>query len=148
MPYLIRIGEGLRTPRHRVRGVELAGRVTAVGRNVTRFRVGDEVFGGSEGSFAELTATTEERLERRPAALTWEEAAALHVAGMTALQGLHEKAGLQKGQRVLINGAGGGVGTCAVQIAKWIGAHVTAVTRTASVELVRSLGAGSGGHRP
>jgi NADPH:quinone reductase-like Zn-dependent oxidoreductase len=124
-----------------VRGVDLAGRVLAVGARVTRFHVGDEVFGGTDGSFAELAATTEDRLARKPSALTYEEAAALHVAGMTSLQGLRDKAQVQAGQRVLINGAGGGVGTYAVQIAKWLGAHVTAVTRTESVDLARSLGA-------
>ena len=140
-PYVLRIMMGLRTPKDRVRGVDLAGRVVAVGGGVTRFRVGDEVFGGADGSFAELAATTEERLARKPAALTYREAAALHVAGLTALQGLRDKARVQAGQLVLINGAGGGVGTYAVQIAKWLGAHVAATTRTESVDLVRSLGA-------
>jgi NADPH:quinone reductase-like Zn-dependent oxidoreductase len=141
MPYVLRLGLGLRTPKDRVRGVDLAGRVVGVGARVTRFQIGDEVFGGADGSFAELTATTEDRLARKPSAFTYEEAAALHVACMTSLQGLRDKARLQAGQRVLINGAGGGVGTYAVQIAKWLGAHVTAVTRTESVDLVRSLGA-------
>lgn len=141
MPYLVRMGEGLRTPRNRVRGVDLAGRVVAVGRDVTRFKPGDEVFGGTNGSFAEYTATTEDRLARKPAGLGFGEAAALHVAGLTALQGLRDKAQLQPGQRVLVNGAGGGVGSFAVQIARWLGAHVTAVTRTESIDLVRSLGA-------
>lgn len=141
MPYLLRIDEGLRKPRHRVRGVDLAGRVVAVGRHVTQLQAGDEVFGGGDGSFAEFTATTEDRLARKPSAFTFEQAAALHIAGMTALQGLRDKAQLQLGQSVLINGAGGGVGTCAVQIAKWLGARVTAVTRTENVALVRSLGA-------
>lgn len=140
-PYLLRLMMGLRTPNDRVRGVDLAGRVVAVGARVTRFQIGDEVFGGTDGSFAELTATTEDRLARKPSAFTYGEAAALHVAGMTSLQGLRDKARLQPGQRVLINGAGGGVGTYAVQIAKWLGAHVAAVTRTESVDLVRSLGA-------
>lgn len=140
-PYLLRTALGLRTPKDRVRGVDLAGSIVAVGARVTRFQIGDEVFGGGNGSFAELTATTEERLARKPSALRFEEAATLYVAGMTSLQGLRDKARLRAGQRVLINGAGGGVGTCAVQIAKWLGAHVTAVTRTESVGLVRSLGA-------
>lgn len=142
MPQVLRLGLGLRTPTDRVRGVDLAGRVVAVGSRVTRFQIGDEVFGGADGSFAELVATTEDRLARKPSAFTYEEAAALHVAGMTSLQGLRDKARLQAGQRVLINGAGGGVGTYAVQIAKWLGAHVTAATRTESVDLARSLGAG------
>lgn len=141
MPYLLRIDEGLRKPKHRVRGVDLAGRVVAVGDHVTQLQAGDEVFGGGDGSFAEFTATTEDRLARKPSAFTFEQAAALHVAGMTSLQGLRDKAQLQPGQRVLINGAGGGVGTCAVQIAKWLGARVTAVTSTENVALVRSLGA-------
>ncbi len=141
MPYLIRIGEGLSKPRNPVRGVDLAGRVVAVGKNVTRVQVGDEVFGGGEGSFAEFTATKEHRLAPKPSSFSYEEAAAIHVAGMTVIQGLRERAQLQAGQTVLINGAGGGVGTFAVQIAKWLGAHVTAVTRTDSVALVQSLGA-------
>jgi NADPH:quinone reductase-like Zn-dependent oxidoreductase len=140
-PYALRIMMGLRTPNDRVRGVDLAGRVVAVGAGVTRLGVGDEVFGGADGSFAELAVTTEERLAHKPPALTYGEAAALHVAGLTALQGLRDKARLQAGQRVLINGAGGGVGTYAVQLAKWLGAHVSATTRTESVDLVRSLGA-------
>lgn len=140
-PYLIRMGEGLRKPRYAVRGVDFAGRVAAVGNQVTRVKPGDEVFGGSNGSFAEYTATTEDRLAPKPRAFSYEEAAALHVAGMTALQGLRDRAQLRAGQRILINGAGGGVGTFAVQIAKWIGARVTAVTRTENVDLVRSLGA-------
>jgi NADPH:quinone reductase-like Zn-dependent oxidoreductase len=138
---VLRIMMGLRTPNDRVRGVDLAGRVVAVGAGVTGLRVGDEVFGGADGSFAELAATTEERLAHKPPALTHGEAAALHVAGLTALQGLRDKGRLQAGQRVLINGAGGGVGTYAVQLAKWLGAHVSATTRTESVDLVRSLGA-------
>jgi NADPH:quinone reductase-like Zn-dependent oxidoreductase len=124
-----------------VRGVDLAGRVVAVGSRVTRFQIGDEVFGGADGSFAELATTTEDRLTRKPSTLTYAAAAALNVAGLTALQGLRDKARVQPGQRVLINGAGGGVGTYAVQIAKWLGAHVTAATRTESVDLARSLGA-------
>ncbi len=140
-PYVLRLMMGLRTPTDRVRGVDLAGRVVAVGTGVTRFRVGDEVFGGADGSFAEYTVTTEDRLARKPSAFTYGQAAALHVAGMTSVQGLRDKARVQPGQRVLIVGAGGGVGTYAVQIAKWLGAHVAAVTRTESVDLVRSLGA-------
>lgn len=140
-PYLIRLSEGWRRPRHAIRGVDLAGRVVAVGSAVERFAPGEMVFGGSDGSFAEYTVTTADRLARLPAGWDPGEAAALHVAGMTALQGLRGKAGVRPGQRVLINGAGGGVGTCAVQIAKWLGAHVTAVTRSESIEMVGSLGA-------
>jgi NADPH:quinone reductase-like Zn-dependent oxidoreductase len=141
LPYFIRAFEGLRSPRQAIRGVDLAGRVEAVGAEVTGFRPGDEVFGGTSGSFAEYTATTPDRLALKPAGLTHGEAASLHVAGLTALQGLRDKARVRAGQRVLVHGAGGGVGTFAVQIARWLGAHVTAVTRTESVELVRSIGA-------
>lgn len=141
MPYLIRAFDGLRSPRHAIRGVDLAGRVEAVGEDVTGFRPGDEVFGGTNGSFAEYTVTTADRLALEPAGWTHGEAATLHVAGLTALQGLRDKAQVKEGQRVLVHGAGGGVGTFAVQIAKWLGARVTAVTRTESVDLVRSIGA-------
>lgn len=141
MPYLIRLGGGFRRPKDPFRGVDLAGRVVAVGKDVTRFAPGDDVFGGCNGSFAEYAATTEDRLARKPPAFSYEQAAALHVAGMTALQGLREKCNLQSGQSVLINGAGGGVGTFAVQIAKWLGARVTAVTRTENIDIARSTGA-------
>lgn len=141
MPYLIRLDGSFRRPKDFVRGVDLAGRVVAVGKDVTRFAPGDDVFGGCDGSFAEYAATPQDRLARKPAAFTYEQAAALHVAGMTALQGLSERANLQSGQSVLINGAGGGVGTFAVQIAKWLGARVTAVTRTESIDIARSIGA-------
>ncbi|HYC61324.1 MAG TPA: NAD(P)-dependent alcohol dehydrogenase [Thermoanaerobaculia bacterium] len=143
MPFLIRIGAGFRRPKPKdsVRGVDVSGRVAAVGKDVTRFKVGDEVFGASNGSFAEYATATEEQLALKPGGITHEQAASLNVAGLTALQGLRDKAKLQRGQHLLINGAGGGVGTFAVQIAKWLGARVTAVTRTRSVELVRSLGA-------
>ncbi len=141
MPYPIRMSDGLRQPRHSVRGVDLAGRVEAVGNNVARLKPGDEVFGGSDGSFAEFTATMPDRLAPKPTGFTHEQAAALHMAGLTALQGLRDKAQLQPGQSVLINGAGGGVGTFAVQIAKWLGAHVTAVTRTESIDIMRAIGA-------
>lgn len=143
IPYLIRGMSGLRRPtaRNQVRGVDLSGRVEAVGKNVTRFKPGDEVFGGSDGSMAEYTATKPERLAAKPARLTHEQACTLYVAALTALQGLRDKARLQPGQSILIYGAGGGVGTFAVQLAKWLGARVTAVTRTESLDLVRSLGA-------
>jgi NADPH:quinone reductase-like Zn-dependent oxidoreductase len=140
MPYLVRIG-GLHAPKDRVRGVDLAGRVAAVGKDVTRVKPGDEVFGGGDGSLAEYAATTERRLAPKPGGLAFEQAATLAVAGLTALQGLRDRAKVRAGQRVLVNGAGGGVGTFAVQIARWLGASVTAVTRTESVDLVRSLGA-------
>ena len=141
VPFFIPLLEAISAPKHRVRGVDLAGRVTAVGKNVTRFKPGDEVLGSADGSFAEFTVTTEKRLAPKPAGITFEEAATLNVAGLTALQGLRDRARVRAGQRVLVNGAGGGVGTFAVQIAKWLGAHVTAVTRAGSVDLVRSLGA-------
>lgn len=141
MPYFIRALSGIKSPRDSIRGVDLAGRVEAVGRNVSGLEPGDEVFGGSDASFAEYTVTKPERLAPRPAGLTYGEASTLYVAALTALQGLRNIGRLQPGQRLLINGAGGGVGTFAVQFAKWLGAHVTAVTRTESVDLVRSLGA-------
>jgi NADPH:quinone reductase-like Zn-dependent oxidoreductase len=141
MPYLIRLFDGLRTPRIAVRGVDLAGRVEAVGSAVTGIRPGDDVFGGAAGAFAEYAATQPARLARMPDGLGYDEAAALHIAGLTALQGLRDRARLEAGQRVLIVGAGGGVGTLAVQVARWLGAHVTGVTRTQSVDLVRSVGA-------
>lgn len=140
MPYVLRLG-GLSSPKDNVRGVDLSGRVEAVGNDVVGFRPGDEVFGGGNGSFAEFAPTTLARLTLKPAGLTHEQAAAFNVAGLTALQGLRNTARLQPGQRVLINGAGGGVGTFAVQIAKWLGAHVTAVTRTENIDMVRSIGA-------
>src|SRR5688572_2210846 len=109
MPYLIRMGSGLRKPKPSVLGVDLAERVKAVGTKVTRFKPGDDVFGGTTGSFAEYTGTVEDRLALMPAGFTYEQAATLHVAAMTALQGLREKVQLQQGQSVLINGAVGGV---------------------------------------
>ena len=135
------IGMLRRMPRTRVRGADLAGHVEAVGRNVTRFRPGDEVFGMGIGSFAEYATSTERRLAPKPRNLTFEQAATLAIAGLTALQGLRDKACLHPGQRVLIYGAGGGVGTFAVQIAKALGAHVTAVSSTRNVDLLHSLGA-------
>ncbi|HVN74847.1 MAG TPA: NAD(P)-dependent alcohol dehydrogenase [Thermoanaerobaculaceae bacterium] len=139
LPHLI--GKAMRMPSNRVRGADLAGRVEAVGRNVTRFRPGDEVFGTGSGSFAEYAAASVDRLAPKPATLTFDEAAAIPIAGCTALQGLRDHANVQPGQRVLVYGAGGGVGTFAVQVAKALGADVTAVTCTENVELVRSIGA-------
>ena len=141
VPVFLRLLEAIGGPKHRVRGVDLAGRVTAVGKKVTRFKSGDEVLGAADGSFAEFTVTTEKRLAPKPAGITFEQAATLNIAGITALLGLRDRARVRAGQRVLVNGAGGGVGTFAVQIAKWLGAHVTAVTRAGSADLVRSLGA-------
>jgi NADPH:quinone reductase-like Zn-dependent oxidoreductase len=131
----------LRQPKTRVRGFDLAGRVVAVGRDVKQWKPGDEVFGVGIGSFAELALSTENRLASKPRNLTFEQAAAIPVAGVTALQGLRDKAQLRPGQRVAIYGAGGGVGTFAVQIAKALGAHVTAVSHTRNVEMLRALGA-------
>jgi NADPH:quinone reductase-like Zn-dependent oxidoreductase len=141
VPFFIPILEAIGAPKHRIRGVDLAGRVTAVGKNVTRFKPGDDVLGGADGSFAEFTVTTEKRLAPKPAGITFEQAATLNIAGLTALQGLRDRARVSAAQRVLVNGAGGGVGTFAVQIAKWLGAHVTAVTRAGSADVVRSIGA-------
>jgi NADPH:quinone reductase-like Zn-dependent oxidoreductase len=131
----------LRSPPVRVRGVDLAGEVTAVGKNVTRFRPGDEVFGSGQGAFAEYATAKQDRLAPKPPRLSFVDAATLGVAGITALQGLRDKGQVEPGQRVVIYGAGGGVGTFAVQVAKVLGAHVTAVTGSRNLEIVRSLGA-------
>ena len=124
-----------------VRGVDVAGTVEAVGPNVTRFKPGDEVFGSAPASFAEYVRGREDQLLLKPRDLPFEQAATLGVAGRTALQGLRDHAQVKPGQRVLIHGAGGGVGTFAVQIAKALGAHVTAVTGPRNVDITRSLGA-------
>jgi len=124
-----------------VRGVDLAGIVEAVGPNVTRFKTGDEVFGGAPASFAEFVRAREDRVLLKPRDLSFEQAATLGVAGRTALQGLRDHAQVKPGQRVLIHGAGGGVGTFAVQIAKALGAYVTAVTGPKNVDIAASLGA-------
>jgi len=139
-PYLVRIQAGWRRPKQAVAGSDMAGQVAAVGRAVTRFKAGDEVFGLCTGTFAEYVRIREARAVPKPAGVTFEQAAAVPVAGLTALQGL--RAGrIQAGQQVLINGAAGGVGTFAVQLAKHWGADVTAVCGTRNVEIVRSLGA-------
>ncbi|MGA2263521.1 MAG: NAD(P)-dependent alcohol dehydrogenase, partial [Acidobacteriota bacterium] len=135
------IGMLLRMPMSRIRGGDLAGRVEAVGKNVARFKPGDEVFGVGIGTFAEYTTTFEDRLALKPSNLTFEQAAAIPIAGCTALQGLRDNSHVLPGQRVLIYGAGGGVGTFAVQIAKSLGAHVTAVTNSENVDLLHSIGA-------
>jgi NADPH:quinone reductase-like Zn-dependent oxidoreductase len=124
-----------------VRGVDLAGVVEAVGPGVTRFAVGDEVFGGSIATFAEYARARADRVVRKPRSMSFEEAACFGVAGRTALQGLRDIGELRAGQRVLVCGAGGGVGTFAVQIAKALGAHVTATTGTRNVDVVGALGA-------
>jgi NADPH:quinone reductase-like Zn-dependent oxidoreductase len=141
-PYIARPTMGLRKPKSNRLGVDFAGTVEAVGTNVTQFRPGDEVFGGRSGAFAEYLCVREDRaVVPKPANVTFEEAAAVGVAGLTALQGLREKGQLQPEQKVLINGASGGVGTFAVQIAKALGAEVTGVCSTRNVEIARSLGA-------
>jgi len=122
-------------------GVDMAGEVEAVGRNVTRFKAGDNVFGASKGAFAEYACTRESRVVKKPDSITFEQAASSPVAGLTALQALRDKGKVQPGQRVLINGASGGVGTFAVQIARSLGAHVTGVCSTLNRDLVRSLDA-------
>jgi NADPH:quinone reductase-like Zn-dependent oxidoreductase len=122
-------------------GVDVAGQVTAVGGAVTQFKLGDAVFGLCKGAFAEYACALEAKLVRKPESLSFDQAAAVPVAGLTALQGLRHKGHLQPGQKVLINGAAGGIGTFAVQIAKSLGANVTGVCSTKNVELVRSLGA-------
>jgi len=142
VPYLIRIlGFGFRGPKNPVPGMDVAGVVEAVGPDVTRFQVGDEVFGTCQGSFAEYVATKEEKLVHKPGKLSFEEAAALPVSALTALHGLRDCAKLEAGQKALIIGAGGGVGTYAVQLAKHTGAEVTAVCGPSKQELVRSIGA-------
>jgi NADPH:quinone reductase-like Zn-dependent oxidoreductase len=140
-PYIARIAFGLRKPKERFLGLDMAGQVEAVGENVTQFQVGDEVFGASKGACAEYASAGEKNLVTKPARLTFEQAAAVPVAAVTALQGLRDHGQIQPGHNVLINGASGGVGTFAVQIAKSFGATVTGVCSTSNVDLVRSLGA-------
>jgi NADPH:quinone reductase-like Zn-dependent oxidoreductase len=142
LPYLLRLmGYGLRAPAVPVLGREVAGRVEAVGAGVTRFRPGDEVFGFCEGAFAEYAMAAEGRFAARPANLTAEQAAAVPLSAVTALQALRDAGRVRAGQRVLVIGAAGGVGTFAVQLAKVFGAHVTGVCSTTKTDLVRSLGA-------
>src|SRR5437667_827475 len=142
-PYLMRaMGVGLRKPKDTRLGVDFAGTVEAVGKNVTQFKPGDEVFGGRGGAFAEYVCPRADRaVALKPANITFEQAASVNIAGITALQALRDKGKVQAGQKVLINGASGGVGTFAVQIAKSLGADVTGVCSTKNVDLVRSLGA-------
>ena len=144
-PFLIRFTYGLLKPKHKILGADVAGRVEAVGRNVTQFQPGDAVFGDLSasgfGAFAEYVAAPEHAFALKPTNLTFEEAATVPVSAVTALQGLRDYGHIQPGQRVLINGASGGVGTFAVQIAKAFGTEVTAVCSTGKIEMVRSLGA-------
>jgi NADPH:quinone reductase-like Zn-dependent oxidoreductase len=140
-PYLARLAFGLRAPKVRIRGTDFAGQVEQTGPGVTRFAAGDEVYGEAEGAFAEYVAVPEDLLGTKPANLTFEQAAALPLAGNTALVGLRDVARVRPGQRVLINGASGGVGTFAVQLTRSYGAEVTAVCRARNADMVRSLGA-------
>jgi NADPH:quinone reductase-like Zn-dependent oxidoreductase len=140
-PRIMRLFFGLTKPRMGRPGVDAAGQVEAVGRNVTQFKPGDEVFGMCRGAFAEYACAAESKLAIKPDNVTFEQAASVNVAGLTALQGLRDKGKIQPGSRVLINGAAGGVGTFAVQIAKSFGAHVTGVCSTRNIDLVRSIGA-------
>ena len=144
-PFLARLANGLLKPKNTKLGADVAGRVEAIGSNVTRLQVGDDVFGGMPlnelGGFAEYVCAPEELLALKPARMTFEQAAAVPLAAFTALQGLRDKGQIQPGQKVLINGASGGVGTFAVQIAKSFGAEVTGVCSTRNLDLVRSIGA-------
>ncbi|MBO1269022.1 NAD(P)-dependent alcohol dehydrogenase [Arthrobacter cavernae] len=143
LPYLARAaGSGLSRPKDRVRGREVAGQVEAVGPDVTQFRPGDEVFGTCGGSFAEFACAREDKLALKPANLSFEQAAAVPISGVTALQGLRDSGNVQPGQKVLVIGAGGGVGSFAVQLAKAFGAEVTGLCSAGKADLVRSLGAG------
>ena len=141
MPYMARLALGLRRPKIRVRGWDVAGTVEAVGQKVTDLRVGDEVMGVVDGSFAELAVGAADKLVRKPSRLSFEEASAAPVSGVTALRALRDEGKIQSGQRVLIIGASGGVGSMAVQIAKAFGAHVSGVASTSKADLVRSIGA-------
>jgi len=140
-PYLLRLKLGLSKPKDSSLGRDVAGQVEAVGRNVTQFKPGDEVFGTCRGALAEYACASESALVIKPEKVTFEQAASLPIAGLTAFQGLRDKGKLQPGQQVLINGAGGGVGTFAVQIAKAFGADVTGVCSPGKADLVRSIGA-------
>jgi NADPH:quinone reductase-like Zn-dependent oxidoreductase len=142
LPYLLRVvGFGFRAPKARVRGMDVAGVVEAVGQKTTRFQVGNEVFGTCDGSFAEYASTLEDTLALKPANLTFEQAAAVPTSAVAALQALRDAGGIKAGQHVLLVGASGGVGLYAVQIAKSFGAEVTGVCSTTKVDMVRSLGA-------
>ena len=141
LPYVFRMVAGLRAPKIRVRGQDVAGRVDAVGRDVTRFQPGDEVFGTCDGAFAEFAIARSDKVAPKPANLTFEQAATVPTTGSTALQALRDAGRVRPGQKVLIIGAAGGVGSFAVQIAKAFGARVTGVCSTGQMELVRSIGA-------
>jgi len=141
LPYVARPVYGLHKPKNPVRGSDVSGTVEAVGAGVTRLHPGDEVFGESVGSFAEYATGTEGKLAPKPANLTFEQAAAVPMAGLVALQALSDHGDVRAGQKILINGASGGIGTFAVQIAKSLGAEVTGVCSTRNMDMVRSLGA-------
>lgn len=141
LPWMLRLSEGLRRPSRTGMGVDLAGVVEAVGPGVGFVQPGDEVFGFGRGALAEFATAAQQELVPKPAGVSFAEAAGVPIAGLTALQAVRDKAGVEPGQHVLVNGAAGGVGTYAVQIAKSLGAHVTAVCSTRNVELVRGLGA-------
>jgi NADPH:quinone reductase-like Zn-dependent oxidoreductase len=140
-PYTARLAFGLTRPKTTCPGRDVAGQVEAVGQSVTRFKPGDDVFGVCRGAFAEYACASETKVVKKPASVSFEQAASAPIAGLTALQALRDKGQLQSGQRVLINGAAGGVGMFAVQIAKSMGANVTGVCSTRNVGMVRSLGA-------
>jgi NADPH:quinone reductase-like Zn-dependent oxidoreductase len=140
-PFVMRFATGLRRPRNQVPGTDVAGTIEAVGSDVQRFRPGDEVFGWCAGAFAEYAAASEQQFVLKPASLTFEQAAAVGVSATTALQILRDDGKVQPGQKVLVNGASGGVGTFAVQIARAFGAEVTGVCSTRNLDLVRSIGA-------
>ncbi|HKO85898.1 MAG TPA: NAD(P)-dependent alcohol dehydrogenase [Actinomycetota bacterium] len=142
LPYMIRfIGFGVRRPKVRVRGMDLAGRVEAVGEQATRFRPGDAVFGWADGSYAEYASVPEDHLAPMPASIGFEQAAVVPISGFAALQAVRDEGEVQPGQKVLVIGAAGGVGSFAVQLAKAFGAEVTGVAGTAQLDLVRSIGA-------
>jgi NADPH:quinone reductase-like Zn-dependent oxidoreductase len=141
LPYIARPVYGLRRPKNGVRGTDVAGIVETVGARVTRFKSGDEVFGWGVGSFADYAAAPEGALALKPANLSFEQASAVPMAGSVALQAVRDHGNVQAGQRILVNGASGGIGTFAVQIAKALGADVTGVCSTRNLELVRSIGA-------
>ena len=142
-PFLVRLSDGFKKPKDPMLGVDIAGRVEAIGRDVTQFKPGDDVFGdcGWAGGFAEYVCVTEKNIIQKPVNITFGEAAAVPAAAFTALQGLRDRGRIQAGQKVLINGASGGVGTFAVQIAKSYGAEVTGVCSTRNLDMVRSIGA-------
>ena len=140
-PWIVRFSVGFPKPKNYILGWDIAGRVEAIGKSVTRFQPGDAVFAACDGALAEYAVVAEDALALKPTNLTFEQAAAVPTAALTALQGLRDMGKIQPGQKVLINGASGGVGTFAVQVAKALGAEVTGVCSTTKVDLVRSIGA-------